>query len=185
MYPLALKRKVGHKFVLFLAFLGRVGDILLDFGNGCAHIRQHEEIVVIDSRSQHVASLIGHIHGALFLVDDEIQRVGDVRHLALVVLNVVVLHLLEQLLHTRFTEELDERTVFRIALESTEQQHSTLFFIAGGYESLGLVKYGVHQGLLLVVKGLHIRLVLRKLLIITSFHRSRYNQRSPCIVNEH
>ncbi len=184
-HALALEGEVRHQLILLLTLLGRVGSRLLNLGNRRTHVRKDEEIVIADSLRKYIASLVGHVDRVLLLVDDEVERVCDVRHLTLIVLHVVVLHLLEKLLHAGFTEELDERTVFRIAFVRTEQQNSAILFVSVGDELLRLVQYSRDQRFLLAVEILDIRLVLRELLVVPPFHRSGDDERGSRVVDEH
>jgi len=121
----------------------------------------------------------------LLLVDHEIKFIGDERHFALIVLDIIVLHLLEELLHARLAEELNERLIFRIALECTEEQHSAVFFVTGCNKLLRLVKQLVHKGFLRRIKPFNIWLELHELLVFALRHRTRNDQRSTGIVYEH
>ena len=171
-HTLALEGEVCHKFILLLPLLCRVCHRLLNLGNCRTDVRKDEEVIVIDRLSKQVASLVRHVHGVLLLVDDKVERIRDVRHFLLVVLDVVVFNLLEKLLHARLTEELDERTIFRIALVGTEQENSALLLVALGYEFLRIVENASNQSLLLIVEVLHKRLILRELLVVSSLYRT-------------
>ena len=108
----------------------------------------------------------------LLFVDHEIEFVRDERHLTLVVLDIVVLHLLEQLLHARLAEELDERLVFRIPLERSEKEDTSIFLVTLGDELLRFVKQLVYKGFLCVVETLHIWFELHELLVLALWHRT-------------
>ena len=108
----------------------------------------------------------------LLLVDDEIELVGDERHLALVILDIVVLDLLEELLHARLAEELDERLVFRISLVCPEEKHAAVLFVSVSDKLLRLIEELVHESLLRAVETFHERLVLHELLIFSLRHRT-------------
>ena len=106
-------------------------------------------------------------------------------HLALVVLNVEILGLLEKLLHTGLRKELDEGLVLGIALVSAEKQLATLLLVAGGDGLAGLIEYGIHQSLLLIVEPFHTGTILQKLLIVSLGHGTADNQRGTGIVDKH
>ena len=108
----------------------------------------------------------------LLFVDYEIEFVRDERHLTLVVLDIVVLHLLEQLFHARLAEELDERLVFRIPLECPEKEDSTVLLVALGNEFLRLIKQLVYKGFLCVIQTFHVWLELHELLVLALWHRT-------------
>ena len=108
----------------------------------------------------------------LFLIYDEIEFVRDERHLPLVVLDVVVLDFLEQLLHARLAEELDERFVFRIALVCPEQEYSSVLLIAFGYKLFSLVQQAGNELFLAVVESFDIRFEFIELLVVTPWDRT-------------
>ena len=132
-------------------------------------------------------ALVGHIHGAERLVDHEIERVGDHRHLLLVVLHVVILRLLEEHLHTRLGKELDERLVFRKALVRTQQELAALGFVAFGDLLLGFVEHLVHEGALGLVEPLHVGAELHELRLVGLVARDRTgdDERGPRVIDEH
>ena len=82
------------------------------------------------------------------LVDHEVELVCDERHFALVVLDVIVFHLLEELLHARLAEELDKRLVFWISLECSEKEDASVLLVAFSDKLLGVVEELVDKGLL-------------------------------------
>ena len=118
----------------------------------------------------------------LFLIDDEIKVIRDERHLPLIVLDIIVLHLLKQLLHSRFAQELDERLVFRITFIRPEQEHTSVFFISLSNKFLRLVQKRGNQGLLAVVESLDIWFELNELLVVAPWYRTGNNQRSSGII---
>ena len=119
------------------------------------------------------------------LIDDEEKFIGNERHLTLVVLNIIILHLLQELLHTRLAEELDQRLVFRIALVCSEKKYATILFVTFSNKFPCLVEKLVDESLLIAVETLHKRLVLHKLLILTFRNRAGNDQRGTSIINEH
>ena len=84
----------------------------------------------------------------LLLIDYEIQFIRNERHLALIVLHIIVLHFLEKLLHSRLAEELDERLILRIAFVSPVKQNASVLFVALGDEFPGIIKKGCDKCLL-------------------------------------
>ena len=87
------------------------------------------------------------------VVDDKEERIGDGRHLLLVVLHIVVLDPLEKGFHTRLTEELDERLVLWQTLVRTEKKLSAFLLVAFRDQFLGLVEALVHESALAGVEA--------------------------------
>ena len=118
-------------------------------------------------------SLVRQVNSMVLLIDHEIELVGNLRHLALIVLDIEVLGLLHQLLHTRLAEELDERLIFWKTFLTSEKEFSakSLVLVRNGLlciiESLG------DEGTLACVKFLHIWAELLELLVVLGLaHRS-------------
>ncbi len=84
----------------------------------------------------------------LLLIDYEIQFIRNERHLALIVLHIIILHFLEKLLHSGLAEELDERLVLRITLVSPVEQNASVLLIALGNEFPGIIQKRCDKGLL-------------------------------------
>ena len=171
-HTLRLKCEVRKDLILLHLLLSCCERRLLNLCNRSSHVRKHKEVRIRQVTCDQVAALVGHIHRVLLLVDDEVELVSDDVHLALVVLDVVVLNLLEELLHTRLTEELDEWLIFRITLICSEEEKTTVLLISVRDEFLCLIEELVHEGLLGIVKALHEWLVLHKLLVLTLRHRT-------------
>ena len=55
---------------------------MLGFRELCGDVGEHEELRVGARAGEHVYALVGELHAAVFLVDDEIQRLGSLGHLA-------------------------------------------------------------------------------------------------------
>ena len=108
----------------------------------------------------------------LFLIYDEIEFVRDERHLPLVVLDVVVLDFLEQLLHARLAEELDERLVFWITFVCSEQKHSSVLLIAFGYKFLSFIQQAGNELFLAIVESFDIRFEFIELLVVAPWDRT-------------
>ena len=66
----------------------------------------------------------------IFFINDKIQRLVSLRHVALVVLQIVILCLLKDRFHSDFTEELNQRLVLRHGAVCSEQVQTTVFLIA-------------------------------------------------------
>ncbi len=182
----ALEGEVLHEGVLLLRLLGRrEGGVVLDLRDGGTHVRKDEEIRVGDGVREDFVALVGHVHAVLDLGDDEIEFVRHLRHLALVVLHVVGLRLLQELLHARLGEELDERLILGKTLVASEEEFSALRLVAGRDGLLGLVQGRVDEGALLVVEVLHIRAVLHELLVVGGLlHRTGDDERGTGVIDE-
>ena len=130
MYTLRLEGEVSMDLILLhLLLLCRERIILLHLCNRSTHVRKDEEVRILKVACDKVTTLVGHIHRVLLLAYNEIELVSDERHLALVVLDVIVLNLLEELLHARLTEELDERLVLRVSLVCSEKEDSSILLV--------------------------------------------------------
>ena len=171
-YALRLKGEVRIDLIFLHLLLLCRKRRLLHLRNSRSHVRKDEEVRVFEIACDKVASLVGHVHAVLLFAHYEIELVGDERHLAFVVLDVVVLHFLEELLHARLAEELDERLIFRISLVCSEEEHSAVLLVACRDELLGIIEEGVDECLLGVIETLHERLVLDELLVLASRHRT-------------
>ena len=145
---LALEGVVAKYLVLATLLLGRSEVLFLQFGNHRAHIRQHEEVRIRHGVGEYVVAEVGHIHGMLFFVDHEVERVGDDVHFLLVVLDIEVLGVLQEHLDARLAEVLYERLVLRQTLVGPEQEQSTFLLIAFSNLLLGIVEYGVDESAL-------------------------------------
>ena len=110
--------------------------------------------------------LVSHIDSVLLLVDDEEERVSNLRHLPFIVLNIEILRLLHQLLHSRFAEELDERLILRKTLVAAEQEFCTLVLLAVSDSLLSVVQCLGDESALIAVQLLHIRSEYLVLLIV-------------------
>ncbi len=73
-------------------------------------VGQYEEAVFYIALTG-LRGLVRQLHGVHFLVDDEVQLVGNLRHAAVVVLHVDVLRSSASGLDALFAEELDQRFV--------------------------------------------------------------------------
>ena len=112
MHPFGFDGIFVDEFVLLAVVLLGAQVALLDFGHGSTYVGQHEESLLADVAGEEFMPLVGQLHRIEFLVDNEEELVGNLRHTPVVVLHVGVLHLLHQRLIARLTEELDERFVF-------------------------------------------------------------------------
>ena len=104
MDTLALQCEVLHQLILLSLSLGCAEGRMLDCGYLGAHIREDEEVRIRDFGRQDIVSLVGEVNSMVLLIDHEIKFVGNLRHLALIVLDIEVLCLLHQLLHARLAE---------------------------------------------------------------------------------
>ena len=175
-------RKQGGLLSLFL--LGSE-VLLLQLGYLISDIGKDEELLVGYTGGYKVVALVSHLHTPILLLYDKIKVISNQMHLAVVVLHVEILGLLQELLHARLGEELDQRIVLGKSLVGSQKHLGSLGLIAFGDQLLGLGKLLGHKLLLGIVQPFHIRLELHELLVIPSGHRSGYNQRRTGIVNQH
>ena len=181
----ALEGEVLHEGILGLLALRKRHFAVLDVGNLAAYVGDNEEVVVAHALGKHRVAFVGHVHRVELLVDHEVERVGDDRHLLFVVLDIVVLRFLENHLHSRFAEELDEGLILRKALVGAEQQLSAFGLVAFGDLLLGLVEHLVHQSALLLVEFLNIGPVFHELRVRLRFGGGTADdERSTGVVDE-
>ena len=121
-YALTLHGIVVEQLVLLVQTLlvGESGLVLQCRQLG-SNVGQHEEVLVVYLISQPCCTLIGQVAGILFLVNHEVQGLHGLRHLAVVVLHIVLLSLQHAGLDTLFREILDEWLVLRQRLVRTEE----------------------------------------------------------------
>ena len=130
-------------------------------------------------------SLVRQVNSMVLLIDHEIKFIGNLRHLALIVLDIEVLCLLHQLLHARLAEELDERLIFRKTFLTSEKEFSAKSLVPVGNGLLGIIESLGDEGALACVKFLDIWAELLELLVVLGLaHRSGNDERSPGVVNE-
>ena len=185
MHSFRLQRIVRQQGgLLSLFFLGS-DVLLLQLGYLIADIGKDEELLVGDTGGDKVVALVGHLHASVLLLYDKIQVIGNQVHLTVVVLHVEILGLLQELLHARLREELDQRIVLGKSLVGSEEHLGSLGLVALGYEFLGLCELFGHELLLGIVQPLHVWLELHELLVVSTGHRSGYNQRCTGIVDQH
>ena len=110
---------VGHRLILELLAFGDVCDIL-KFRQLGGDVGEDEELGILVAVGQHIEALVGKLHGAVLLVNHEVEGIGHLGHLAGVVLEVICLGLQQGVLHTLLAEELDQRAIFGKTLEGTE-----------------------------------------------------------------
>ncbi len=164
-HPLALDCEFLHQGILLLLLLGGSHFGLLDLGHPAADVGKDEEIVVVHAGGEQVMTLVGHVHGMLLLVYDEIQRVGDRRHFPLVVLKVIVLGFLHYHLYAGLAEILYERLILGQSLVAPEQELSAFGLVTGGQLGLGFVESAGDQRALQIVELLHIGSELHELVV--------------------
>ena len=113
-------------------------------------------------------TLVGQFDGMLLLIDHEVQRISNFRHLALIVLDIEVFGFLHQLLHARLTQELDERLIFRKSLMATEQKFCSFILLPVSNRLLGLIQSLGNKRLLAGIQFLDVRSENLVLLVILS-----------------
>ena len=185
MHALRLDRVVVDHLVAFLRLLlGRQAAFLqfCDFGADVGH---HEESVFVEVFRQRLVALVREFHRVEFLVDDEVEVVGDLGHAAVVVLHVGVLGLLHQRLDALFREVFDQRFVLRQTLVGAVELHAALVVLALRDQLARLGQQGRHEVLLQVVEAFDGRAVLLEHLVVALGHGSRDDERRPGVVDQH
>jgi len=161
---------------------------MLKFRKPGGDVGEHEELRILIAVGEHVETLVGQLYRTVLLVDDEIERVGDLRHLARVVLQVIGLGLEQGVLHTLFREELDKGAVFGQPLEGAEQQELALFahlLVVRLDLFLGLGKNLGDQTFLCLEDFLYVGLVLVEHLVVTLGHGTGDDEGGTGIVDKH
>ena len=184
-HALRLDRVVVDHLVAFLRLLlGRQAAFLqfCDFGADVGH---HEESVFVEVFRQRLVALVREFHRVEFLVDDEVEVVGDLGHAAVVVLHVGVLGLLHQRLDALFREVFDQRFVLRQTLVGAVELHAALVVLALRDQLARLGQQGRHEVLLQVVEAFDGRAVLLEHLVVALGHGSRDDERRPGVVDQH
>ena len=126
-----LDGEIAHQLIFFLR-LFLIGNIqFLNFCNSRTDIRQNEELIVIHVLGDEFESLFRQLDRVMLFINDEIQFGIHLVHFLVLILHVIVLRFLENLLHTRLTQILDQCLVLRQRPITPKQGHSTLtFFVA-------------------------------------------------------
>ena len=94
-------------------------------------VGEDEELRVLRMSGELVDAFVGEFDAAVFLVDDEVERVSDDRHFALVVLKVIALCFEKHVLHTFLAEEADEGAVLGQTFICAEEKEGA--FLADGF----------------------------------------------------
>ncbi len=79
---------------------------------------------VFGRAGEFVDTFVGEFYRAVLFVDNEVEGVGHLGHLAVVVLHVVGLGFEEDIFHALEREELDELVVFGQGLVAAEEEHA-------------------------------------------------------------
>ena len=185
MHPFGFDGIFVDEFVLFGRLLLGAQVALLDFGHGSTYVGQHEESLLADVAGEEFMPLVGQLHRIEFLVDNEEELVGNLRHTPVVVLHVGVLHLLHQRLIARLTEELDERFVFGQSLVGAVKQYTALVVLSLADELAGSAEQVVHEVALHVVELFDEAAVLVEELVVPLGYGTRYDERGTGVVDEH
>ena len=110
-----------HKLILALLTLGKIFDMFC-FRKLRCDVRKHEELRIAGLAGKLVNTLVGKLDATVFLINNEIQRIGHLWHLTLVVLKVICFCFKHEILHSLLREELDERAVLWQTFERTVEQ---------------------------------------------------------------
>ena len=193
MHTLALERIVIVDLVLTLyARLIVERLVSLNLRHHASNVRQDKKRMVVHLRSQPVITLVSQIHTVLLLVDHEIQRLDSLRHTAVIILHINLLSREQPRLDARLREILNQSLILRQSLITAIQREETtlsLFLVIVSHtlrdSLLSLSQILSSQSTLYTHETLHQRLILLIHLIITLRHRTRDNQRSTSIINQH
>ena len=213
MHALRLDRVCLQQVVLLLLLLLCGEVFILDCGKERGDVGQDEELRVGGTAGQHVDTLVRQLDAVVLLVDDEIERLDSLWHLAVVVSHILCLDLEEYLLYSLFAEIADERVVLRQRLVDTEQCKTALLeqllcgegllvrvlgvglvkfrhlgrisALRGGYLVLGFEQEALRQLALCGNNLLHIGLEVVEHLVVTLRHRTGDDERRTGIVDKH
>ena len=143
---------------------------------------------VVGLAGEHVDTFVGQLDAAVLLVDYEVERIGDDRHLLVVVLHVESLGLEQERLDAVLAQVFDERTVFRQTLEGAEEQQCAflaLILVVGCDFLLGIGEQRCHKAALRVDHCLYVRLELVKHLVVAFGNRTGDDERRTGVVDKH
>ena len=195
---LALHAVVAEQFVLLCHLLLVAHLLSLEFRHLCGDVRQHEEFAVVNLLCQPVGTFIGKVNAVQFLVNNEVEWLYSLRHVAVVVLHVVFFGLQHTCLDAFLREILDERLALRQrlmrAIESEEAFFEFLLSLLVALfnhlssfcnELLCISKILRGQFSLNIHKTFNKRLVFLEHLVAAIRHRTRDDERCAGIVDEH
>ena len=190
MHALRLLLEVVHQLFFGVQLFFRVQrGILLDVGQLRADIGHDEQARIFAFAGNQVEAFFGQLNLVVLLVNREKQRLVGLGHLARVVLEVVVLHLLKHGAHAGFAQKLDERLALGQSAEGAEQ-HQAAFALFRPVVALLDELAGFHEVVLhLLFLGIHYLLnpglELVELVHVATRNRTRDDERRPGVVNEH
>ena len=186
--PLGLDGIILQQFVLaVLLLLGREPQVF-KVGKLFADVGQHEEVGVVRFAGHDIDTLIGQVDAVIFLVDDEIEVIGNLGHTTVVVGHIDGLGLEHQRFDTRLAQIFDEGSVLGQTLETAVEQHGTLFarlLVVRSNLGLGLGQQLRNQGTLHLDQLLDLGLELFEHLVVALGGGTRNNQRGTGIVDQH
>ena len=74
----------------------------------------------------------------MFFIDREVKGFICLRHHFLIILKIEIFRFLQDLAHSRFTQEFDQGLVFRQTSVDAEQRKAAILFVALGNQFLGI-----------------------------------------------
>ena len=187
MDALGLDGIVLHELVFLLLTLGEVFD-MLGVGKLRRDVGEHEELGVVRLARKFVDTLVGEFHAAVFLVNHEVERVGHLWHLALVVLKIVCFGFKHEVFHALLREEFDEGAVFGEALEGAVEQECAFlahFLVVGCYFCLGFGEDFGDEPALCLYHFLYVGAVFVKELVVALGHGAGDDKRGSRVVDKH
>ena len=137
MDALCLHGVLLQEAVLLLLFAVGVEVGLVLYGRELrGYVGEDEELGVLRGAREHVYALVGELYAVVLLVDDEVEWLHGLWHLAVVVRHVFGLNLEQNLLDALLAEVADEWGVFWERLVDAEERESAVLEELFGCERL-------------------------------------------------
>ena len=89
MYPLGFYSIILHQLVFFDLLLLRGKTLVLQSRKLRSNIRQHEELGIIGIPGNHIESFIGKLYTVVLFINNEIQRLRCLRHIAVIFRHII------------------------------------------------------------------------------------------------
>ena len=148
---------LGDLVFAFLFF--DVGEThVVELGQLGADVGKDKKLRVVAIARNHVETFVGKVYPVVFLVDDEVERVGNDGHVTVVFLHVILFCFEHERFDARLAEVFDEGRIFGQSLECAEQQQGAFFanfFVVRGYFYLGIGKQFGSEGFLCFIQRLY------------------------------
>ncbi len=173
-HALRLYGIICHKLIFALLTLGGVGD-MFEFRKLRGDVGKHEKLRVLGIARKLVDTFVSELDRAVLFVDNEVERVGDNRHFARIVLQIVGFCLEESVLHALLAEEAYKRTVLGQTLICAEEEQCAFFahgLVLRGQFFFCIGKNTGHESLLSLDNLLYICLVFIEKLVVATGRRT-------------